>query len=121
MRVSRPAALRPCLPAQALGRWAVGVPRGDPKKTDEAPTQEQLDTLDKFKGEGWAGWVVGQRRISTVEDGRAGATDRAPHASLLPGTPPTPTPTRAHAESAYKCSVQILFTVVLLLISVRQP
>jgi hypothetical protein len=36
---------------QPLAHWALRMPKGDPKKTDAAITQEQLETFDKFKGE----------------------------------------------------------------------
>lgn len=36
---------------QPLAHRVLGVPAGDPKKTDVAVTREQLDTVDKFKGE----------------------------------------------------------------------
>ncbi|KAI7844373.1 hypothetical protein COHA_002171 [Chlorella ohadii] len=65
-----------------LAHWVLRVPRGHPKKTDARVSQEQLDTLDKFKG------------------GRAG---------------------RVGAESAYKCGVQVCFTVVLLVIGLSKP
>jgi hypothetical protein len=35
---------------QPLAHRVLGIPRGDSKKTDVAITQEQLETLDKFKG-----------------------------------------------------------------------
>ncbi len=35
---------------QPIASRVLGVPRGDPKKTDVSVTQEQLETLDKFKG-----------------------------------------------------------------------
>lgn len=34
-----------------MAHWVLRVPRGDPKKTDVRVSQEQLDTLDKFKGQ----------------------------------------------------------------------
>ncbi|PSC76914.1 LAG1 longevity assurance-like protein 3 isoform B [Micractinium conductrix] len=56
-----------------IARRILGIPAGDPKKTDAKVTQEQLDTYGKFK------------------------------------------------ESAYKCGVQVCFTVVLLLVSLNKP
>ncbi|KAL4425801.1 hypothetical protein ABPG75_009817 [Micractinium tetrahymenae] len=56
-----------------LAHRVLGVPAGDPKKTDVAVTREQLDTVEKFK------------------------------------------------ESAYKCGVQICFTIVLLLVGLDKP
>ncbi|KAL4859864.1 LAG1 longevity assurance 1 [Chlorella vulgaris] len=56
-----------------LARHALGIPQGDPKKTDEPVSQQQLDTYDKFK------------------------------------------------ESAYKCGVQVCFTIVLLLVGLNKP
>ena len=41
---------RPCACLQPLAHRVLGIPRGDPKKTDVAVSQEQLETLDKFKG-----------------------------------------------------------------------
>lgn len=35
---------------QPLAHRVLGIPHGDPKKTDVAVSQEQLDTVDKFKG-----------------------------------------------------------------------
>lgn len=40
--------------AQPIAHWVLRVPRGDPKKTDVRVGQEQLDTLEKFKGT-WVG------------------------------------------------------------------
>ncbi len=36
--------------SQPIAARVLGVPRGDPKKTDVAVTREQIETLDKFKG-----------------------------------------------------------------------
>ena len=88
---------------QPLAHWALSVPRGDPKKTDA--TDEQLETLSKFKGGGF------------VNGGCGAVVDWFSH--TMPHTDSHST--GAAAESAYQCGVQICFTLVLLLVGLNKP
>lgn len=110
------------------------VPRGDPKKTDVRVSQEQLDTLEKFKGP-WVG--AGEAGVmqcgclpcpasNAVECGSTWCMHMpvvTELAALIPAEliaaacSPAPLP----PESAYKCGVQVCFSVVLLTIGLSKP
>ena len=124
----------PCSCLQPLAHRVLGIPRGDPKKTDAAVSQEQLDTLDKFKGAACClpacCWIIGSSMPGT--DGMPGFPNscaaEAASVSLssthkMPALPPcVAAPPRAPpAESAYKCGVQVCFTLVLLLVGLNKP
>lgn len=124
-----PAPLRPPAPVQPFARWAMGLPAGDPKKTDARVTQEQLDNFDKFKG-GCCFWIL---LFAVVGSGTVAATAwfaarqegcylLTPHTLPTDVLPACPAPgPLLPAESAYKCGVQICFTVVLLLVGLNKP
>lgn len=105
----------------------LGVPAGDPKKTDVVVTREQLETVQKFKGERecFAAHLLTVLGPCPAPAWHVREPSRAQHASYLsisvsdtmlfclsPAMQP---------ESAYKCGVQICFTVVLLLVGLNKP
>lgn len=84
-----------CCRLQWIGRRALNFPK-DTKKSDEPITQEMLDTLEKFKG-----IMITKRYIQKFQPLNRLFTKILYFA----------------AESAYKCGVQIAFTVFLTIIA----
>ena len=127
---------------QPLAHAALGVPAGNPKKTDAAVTQEQLDTVDKFKGDHPPNRCQHPspplgccRTLQTpAPAGRAAPAAASATFCMLCAKSasqaefdgplqchPARLPELAAAESAYKCGVQLCFTMVLLLVGLNKP
>ena len=109
---------------QPLAHWALSVPRGHRKKTDA--TDEQLETLTKFKGGGGGcgGGVVGTLAVAgSCGLGQQSTEGSSSATRIIHRLTPTAAAAAAAdaAESAYKCGVQVCFTLVLVLVGMNKP